>query len=391
MQTKPAVSFVTLVLLISFASVNAVLFTPALPKIASFFAISDEVAQYTVSWFLIGYALGQLIYGPLTSRYGKKTALYVGILLQVGASLGCVLAGLIHFYPLLVISRFMMALGSGVGLKMSFTLVNEHYEPSVASQKTAYLMLSFAITPGLSVALGGFLNAHFGWVSCFIGGAMYGLVLLSLVAKLPEVKTALNSQALKWSHLQKTYRTQFRQQKLLAGGLLMGSSTAFVYIFAAIAPFVAINRMGMSSERYGAANIIPSIGLVMGSLGSAWLVKKYPLEFLIKLGLIICTGGTLLMAFAVGLSFSVLTALFLPMMIIYLGLSFVLPNVSSLAMSLVTDKSHGSAVMNFINMGFATFMVLSLSCFSIKTMLLPVVYLILCVMMLPMYYWLVKE
>src|SRR3990167_9419333 len=193
--------FFTLLLLISFASVNAVLFTPALPNIAHFFGIGEDTAQQTITWFLVGYAVGQLVYGPIANRFGRKPALYAGISLQIVSSLLCVLAGVIHEYWLLVIARFLLALGSGVGLKMTFTLVNECYEPKIASQKVSYLMLAFAITPGLGVALGGILNEHYGWMSCFYAGAIYGLALLFFVARLPETQKTLNLNALKMKHL----------------------------------------------------------------------------------------------------------------------------------------------------------------------------------------------
>lgn len=377
--------------MISFASVNAVLFTPALPDIATFFAVTDDVAQYIVSWFLIGYAIGQLLYGPLASRFGRKNALYIGIVTQIIASLGCVLSGLLEVYPLLVLGRFIMALGSGVGLKMTFTLVNECYEPKVASQKISYLMLAFAITPGLGVAIGGMLNAHYGWMSCFVGGAIYGALLLWLITRLPNIESVLDTDALKWPHLKKAYGAQLKNSALLAGGLLMGGATCFVYVFAALAPFIAMNMMNMNSEQYGMANIIPSIGLIVGSLCSAQLIKRYSLGVLIKAGLGICALGSLLMVTTMALSNSAVVSLFLPMVIIYIGISFVLANASTMAMSYVNDKAQGSAVMNFINMGLATIVVLGLGLFSMQAMLLPVVYLGLCVMMVPVYYILMKK
>lgn len=72
MYPKTKLSFVTLLLLISFASVNAVLFTPALPSITAFFGITEHAAQQTITSFLVGYAIGQLIYGPTANRYGRK-------------------------------------------------------------------------------------------------------------------------------------------------------------------------------------------------------------------------------------------------------------------------------------------------------------------------------
>lgn len=391
MQTQPNLPFFTLIMMISFASVNAVLFTPALPDIASFFAVSEEMAQYTISLFLVGYALGQLLYGPLANRYGRKKALYFGIALQIIASQCCVLSGYFLSYPMLVVSRVLLALGSGVGLKMTFTLVNECYEPKIASQKISYLLLAFAITPGLAVALGGYLNTHFGWMSCFFAGSLYGAILFLFVLKLPKIETPLDLQALKWSHLTKTYIQQFQNKQLIAGGLLMGGATCFVYVFAAIAPFIAMNVMNMSSEQYGVANILPSIGLIIGSLGSAYGAKKYPLGLLIKSGLSMCGVGAGLMSLALWFNLPALFSLFLPMVFIYIGLSFVMSNASSVAMSFVSDKAHGSAVMNFINMGAATVVVLGLGAFTMQPILLPMVYLVLCLAMVPMYCWLIKK
>jgi DHA1 family bicyclomycin/chloramphenicol resistance-like MFS transporter len=220
MQTKHQPAFITLLLMISFASVNAVLFTPALPDISAFFSLTDATTQQTITWFLIGYALGQLLYGPIASRFGRKPALYTGISLQIISCFICASAGLLHCFSVLVVGRFMLALGSGVGLKMTFTIVNECYEPKIASQKISYLMLAFAITPGLGVALGGFLNAKLGWMSCFYASALYGVLLLYLTRRLPETSNPLDQNALKLSHLLHAYGTQFKNRQLICGGLM---------------------------------------------------------------------------------------------------------------------------------------------------------------------------
>jgi DHA1 family bicyclomycin/chloramphenicol resistance-like MFS transporter len=371
--------FLTLLLLISFASVNAILFTPALPYIAQFFGISADKAQLTITWFLVGYALGQLLYGPIANRFGRKPALYIGIIVQIISSLLCVFAGIIHAYWLLVAARFMLALGSGVGLKMTFTLVNECYEPKVASQKISYLMLAFAITPGLGVAIGGMLNTYFGWASCFYAGAIYGLILLFFVIGLPETHETLNMNALKMKYLLRVYKEQFKNVKLISGGLLMGSTTCFVYIFAALAPFIAINIFGLSSSEYGAANILPSIGLVLGSLVGARLSKKYSLELIIYAGIIIASLGSVFMFVTMFFNLPILFSLFFSMLVIYFGLCFILANASTIAMSHVSDKAHGSAVMNFINMGLATLVVLVTSLLQMKVWLLPIIFIGLCV------------
>ncbi|KTD83049.1 MFS transporter [Legionella waltersii] len=379
LQTR--LPFTTLWLLISFASVNAVLFTPALPNIAHFFAIGEDTAQQTITWFLIGYALGQLVYGPLANRFGRKPALYVGVGLQIVSSLLCVFAGTIHEFWLLVLARFMLALGSGVGLKMTFTLVNECYEPKIASQKIAYLMLAFAITPGLGVAIGGVLNTYYGWTSCFYAGAIYGLGLMFLVARLPETQISIDLDALQLKHLLHGYSRQFKNGQLVTGGLLMGLSTCFVYVFAAIAPFLAITVCGLNSTEYGMASILPPTGLVLGSIVGATLSKKYSLESIILAGIWIASLGILFMFITMHMAVSILFSLFLPMIVIYFGLCFIMANASSIAMSQINDKAHGSAVMNFINVGLATFVVLGIGVFPMKMFLLPGIFIVLAITM----------
>lgn len=382
MPQKAHISFFTLILMISFASVNAVLFTPALPDIASFFMVSDGAIQQTITWFLVGYTVGQLIYSPLANRLGRKPALYTGICIQILSSLLCVFAGITHQFWLLVFGRLLLALGAGVGLKMTFTLLNECYEPSVASQKTSYLMMAFAITPGLGVAIGGYLNASFGWISCFYAGAIYGGLLLFLVSRLPETQINRDLNAFKIKQLVHGYVSQFKNMQLVMGGLLMGAGSSIIYIFAAMAPFIAISTSGMTSEQYGLANLLPPIGLIAGSLCSANLAKKYKLSHLIFSGILITLTGVILMLITMLMHLSPLFSLFSPTILIYFGLCFIFSNASSLAMSQASDKAHGSAVMSFVNMGLATVMVLSLSYIPMNVFVLPVAYVLLCVVMI---------
>lgn len=379
MKQSPA--FITLLLLISFASVNAVLYTPALPAIAHYFGITANVAQQSMTWFLVGYAIGQLFYGPLANRYGRKPALYMGISLQIISNLICAFAVYDHYFSVLLIGRLFMALGAGVGLKMTFTIVNECYTAKVAQQKISYLMLAFAITPGLSVALGGWLTMHFGWISCFYVGAIYGLLLLMLVARLPETKLTLDLYALRIGKLMSAYAAQFKDLTLVLGGLLMGIATCFVYVFASLAPFIAMNLYGMSSVRYGSANIIPAIGLALGSVLSASLVKHYEVSRVILLGIAITALSLICMLLARSLHLSIYSVIFVPMAGIYFGLALVMANASVIAMRNAIDKAQASAVMSFINMGLATLVVLNLGVFKVSYALLVSVYIILCISM----------
>lgn len=378
--------FITLLLLISFATVNAVLFTPALPNIANFFEITETSAQLTITLFLVGYTIGQLLYGPVANRFGRKPALYIGIILQILSSLLCVFAAILYKYELLILGRFFLALGSGVGRKMTFTLVNECYEPKKASEIISYLMLAFAITPALGLLLGGILNTYYGWTSCFYAGAIYGIFLLFLVVGLPETHKNKNYEALKIKNLLRGYTSQFANYQLMLGGLLMGSTTCFIYVFAAMAPFIAMNIFEMNSAEYGLANMLPPIGIIFGSLVGARLTKIYPLKSIIRTGIFITSFAVISMYALISMHVPAMISLFFPMILINFGLCFIFANASTIAMNHASDKANGSAVMNFLCLGLVTLVVLSLSLFSIKSLLLPFIYFVLCIVIMGMFF-----
>lgn len=382
MERSHDLSMLTLLLMISFASVNAVLYTPALPAISDYFGITDYYAQQTVTWYLIAYALGQLLYGPAANRFGRKTALYIGIALAIVSSVLCVVSGYIHAFALLLIGRTLLGLGSGVGLKMAFTMTNEVYPPTLAARKISYLILAFAITPALGVALGGFLTAHFGWISCFYASIVYAVLLLILCIRLPETLAMKDLNALKLNRIFADYKEAFTSKRVIAGGLLMGGLTCFVYLFAALAPFIAIDQLGLSSDKYGIANLIPPIGMICGSLASVQLLRFFSMSKIILMGIIVTMIGILIMGTAIYYQLNVIQAIFMPMVIIYLGAATVMPNASTLAMRSVQDKSHGSAVMNFINMGIATAVVLSAGLWQVSPSLLPILYICIAAAML---------
>ncbi|MDF2866718.1 MAG: bcr [Gammaproteobacteria bacterium] len=352
-QAVITLPLLTLILLISFGSVCAVLFTPGLPAIAKYFNTSMSDAQLTVTLFLVGYAFGQLIYGPLANRFGRKPTLYLGISLEIIAALLCILAAAMHAFWLFVGARLLMALGAGAGLKMTFTLIGDVYPQQQATRIISYLILAFAITPGLGVSLGGVLVEQISWQSCFYVLAGYGVLLLWLCSRLPETAVSLDSQALNARLILRSYLKQLGNLQLINCALLVGCGTAIVYIFASLAPFLAIDVLRLNPSQYGLYNLLPPIGMLLGSVAAMYLVEKLSAEQTIGLGLAVALLGETIMFGASLWGYLSATVLFLPMIIIYAGLSLVFANAASMATSQATNKAYASAMMNFINMSFS--------------------------------------
>lgn len=367
-KTTKKPSFLLLFLLISFGSVSAVLFTPALPEISQFFQITDAQTQWTITIFLAGYAIGQLLYGPLGNGLGRKKALYSGIIMAIFSCVLCLVASALHAFWLLVIARFIMAIGSSVGLQMIFTLVADAYEAEEGRRIVAYAMMSFAITPGIGVALGGVLTTYFGWQSCFVALLIYGFLLLLLVKSAPETAPIIDRSALSPRKILRVYREKFQHFSLISGGLLMGLSSSCNYIFVAMAPFIAAGLLAMDPADYGFWSLLPPLGIIAGTQFSARCSKRYSMRVMILMGLsVVMIGSGMMLFFLTSSWVSVIgpVGLFLPQTIIFFGAALVIVNASARAMQSDVDKSNASAVMNFMSMGTPTVSTLLLSCFHL--------------------------
>ena len=376
MQEK--VQFPILLLLVSFASVGAVLFTPALPAIQSFFSVTVGKAQLTITTYLIGYAFGQLPYGPIANRFGRKPALYFGISLSIVGSLLCAFSSLFHSFGLLIFARFITALGACVGLKVSFTrIIGDIYNQTEAPRKISSVLMAFAIMPGVAIAIGGFLTHLFGWQSCFYFLALFGALILWLSTHLPETAKVLDLDALQWSSMIKGYVAKLKNRRLIKSACIMGCGTATVYVFAAKAPFIGINLIGLSPDQFGLYNLIPPIGMLIGASLASRFAGRLPVMHLLLIGMVVA----MIMTFTMLIPFlgGVVTVwtLFFPMVLIYTAESLVFANISSLGLSTAQNKSNASAVLDFINMASALIAVLLIEwIYPNSALLLPISFLL---------------
>ncbi|MDD3266205.1 MAG: MFS transporter [Burkholderiales bacterium] len=364
-------------LLISYGSIGAVCFTPGLPKIAEYFAVNDQVAEFTISWYLLGYAIGQLIYGPLVNRFGNKNTIVFAALLAILGCVGSIVSYYTKSFDLLLLSRVIMALGAASGLKMTFTLSSKLFDVKDSARVLGLLTMAFAITPGLGVFLGGILVNSYGWVAPFYLMIFYSLAIIYLNRFLPMVYKA--DQSIKFSIVEilRNYMHQIKDSNVIIGGALLGMGSCFVYVFATLSPFIAIKIMGLKPQDYGMYNFIPSIGILLGSLSSNYVGQKYTPKLSLKLGVLITTLGTLILFACMSLHNAPLY-MFVPMIMVYYGLSFIFGNSAALALHQVKDTSNASAVMSFINMGSAVVAVMILTNFAItQSLVLPVIYVIL--------------
>lgn len=381
-----------LVVMSSFASMGAVIFSPALPEIARYFDISEGHSQLTITLFLLGYAVGQLIYGPLANRYGRKPAIYTGIAISTVGSLISIGSEPLHSVTALIIGRMLEALGSSAGLAISFTIIGDYYYPAQARRIVAYLMLAFAIVPGIATLVGGVLVTNFHWVSCFYFLLIYGLVLIYPAMHLEETAQVLQPDALHLNRLIHNYGTALRNRLLITTTFFFGLSGVCVYIYIASSPFIAINYLKQSPQYYGLIGLIPYLGTASGSMVSARLTSLFSATALMRMGLFIIFFAAIFLGLLFYLGVINLTILIVCGFILMFGNCLIVGSGASIATAKLEDKANASAIMNFVNVGMVMLGTFVLSVVPGSPMVkLPVMFLLTVVLMSILWLWLVDK
>jgi predicted MFS family arabinose efflux permease len=371
--------FPILLLLISFATVVGLLFTPALPELAKDFGISESKAQWLITIFLFGYCIGQLPYGPLSNRFGRKPTIFFGIALSLLGSILCIFATSFSF---LCFARLIQSLGAAVGLQVTFTMVSDQRSGASATKMIALLSLAFGLTQGLAVAIGGFITPFAGWKGCFIFLTVYSVFLALLCLALPETSKPVNPDRFKLSSIAKNYSKQFKDSFLMRHAILVSLATTMIYIYATLSPYIAIQVLGLSPPAFGLWNLIPAIGLLCGAFISQHFASKTTPRTNIASGILIAFLGTLVMAYFFSWDLRSEWTLFLPQFFIQIGSNLAWSNSSAKGLSESVDKSNAAAVLQFINLSGAVIGVYLVGRFSPGAeMLLPSAYLIALVSM----------
>ncbi len=374
-----------LMALFPFLTLAAVIFTPAFPYLAAEFQLQESEAQWMMTLFLFGAALGRLPYGPIANRFGRKKTLLIGL---YSALIGTLLTIFSGSYLFVCIGRFIQALGCAAALKIGQTMIGDLLSGVEATKVFSYGALSFAILPAVGTAIAGLLTPFFGWRGGFLFFLIFTVLLILSCFFLEETAAKTDPTALQVKRIISAYADQFKNRSLVLWGCLLGLSTTLVCIFAQQAPFIASNLMGISSQEYGMLTLVPAFGVILGSLLTTTLANRVDSMQGILVGILVTLTGTGLMAVFFLSSWISGWALFLPQAIIQLGDVILYVNISSRGLSEAKDKSNASAIMLFVT-GLVTILGTYLvGTFVPKSFLsLPLVFGLIIVLMLTIWVW----
>jgi DHA1 family bicyclomycin/chloramphenicol resistance-like MFS transporter len=326
------------------------MYLPGFPRIATDLNTTIDKVQLSLTGYLIGICIGQILYGPLLDRFGRKKPLYAGLIIYMLASIGCAFTTSVNA---LIVMRFFQAIGGCVGLVASQALVSDIFAKDKRAEVFSMITLVIAISPMIAPTVGGYVTAAFGWNWIFFILSGIAVAILSGVyfflptGKEPDVSVSLKPQAVLSS-----FFTVLRQPQFLIYTLAGGLATAAPFAYIAGSSDVFMNIYKVTEQQYGWIFAFLAVAMIGSTQLNHFLLKKYNSEQIIKTTLLYqSVVGTLLVLGVYNNWYNLYTLI--GMMFIFLtGQGLTGPNTS--ALSLAPFKKHtgsASALMGSWRMG----------------------------------------
>ncbi len=248
--TRVPVLIPALLVSASFVSILSTdLYTPSLPHLQGVFETDAERVQLTMSLNLLGFALAQLLYGPLSDRIGRRPVLLGGMLGFALASLGCAFAGSIEA---LILARVLQGMTACAEAVVGYAVIRELYDEAGAVRVLGAYGMAIAFAPAIGPVIGGHMHVLFGWRSNFF--LLTGLILVVaflIWRKLPETLRQPDPGAVDPRRILRGYLALLGDSAFMAYALIAGMVIAGLFAMVTAFPFLFIERMGVRTEHYG--------------------------------------------------------------------------------------------------------------------------------------------
>jgi DHA1 family bicyclomycin/chloramphenicol resistance-like MFS transporter len=285
----PSLILLAAVTAIGFCALHIIV--PALPLLAAAFDASPARVQLVLTVYLAGIAVGQLVYGPVSDRFGRRPVLILGLVMFLA---GTVLCGLAWSLAALVAGRVLEACGACAGIVLGRAIIRDVYEREAAARGIALVMLAMTLAPAIAPAVGAYLAEWVGWRAIFVLLGVLGAgVLAATVARLGE--TNRNPVRLDLVGMIGSYTTLVRSPTFLGFALCSACASASWFTFCAGAPYILSELMGRPPSTYGLMILLPMAAYMLGNAGAARFALRRGSLFLLICGRSVACGAALVM------------------------------------------------------------------------------------------------
>lgn len=342
------------------------MYLPGFPAIAKDLNTTVLKVSLSLSSFFIGISAGQLLYGPLLDRFGRKKPLYIGLSAYILASAGCVFASSLDA---LIVLRFMQAIGSCAAAVASIAMVRDLFPVHENAKVFALLMLVVGVSPMVAPTIGGYVTVALGWHAVFI--ILMVLGLLNLIASwlwLPDSYQPDTSLSLKPVPIIKNFLSVVKEPQFYTYAFTGALAFSGLFAYISGSPLIFIDIFKVSEEGYGWIFALLSIGLIGSSQVNTLMLRRYKSEQLIFAALI-CQLFivSLFLIGSINHWFGLIETVVL-LFIFLCCLGFTNPNTSALSLAPFSrNAGSASALMGAVQMGLGALASFGVSMFEVKS------------------------
>ncbi|MEK9968013.1 MAG: multidrug effflux MFS transporter [Ferrovibrio sp.] len=323
--SPPAGLLLLLTILFSNGILAATMYLPSLPAIGTELSAPADALPLTLTVYFITFAGGQLVFGPLSDRYGRRPLLVGGLAAMAAGSVACALAGSLDG---LLLARAAQGVGAASAMAIGRAIINDVYERTQAARATSVVSAALAIAPIMAPMLGGLVEHYAGWRANFwINGGVTLVVMLVLLWRMPEtgvVPDADSGPLL--SGILRTYGFLLGSRIFLTFGLLNMAVFAGLHGFSSAAPAVLIGTMNLDAVSFGALMAFGSAGFFIGAVVSSWFGARLGLQRMIDLGVWCMVAGAVGMVLWGEVFGPSVTVIVVMRMLWAVGMGMALPN-----------------------------------------------------------------
>jgi MFS transporter, DHA1 family, multidrug resistance protein len=325
-------------------------YLPALPAVAADFSAPMNQVQWTLALFLVVFALGQLVYGPLSDRFGRLAPLKLGLLVYLAGSIGAALAPSL---AALLACRAVQAAGGAAGVVVARAMVRDSFAGPALARVMALISIVFGLVPGLSPLVGGIATDVLDWRATFWLTAVLGVAVLIGTIQLAETnlrpEPLLNLRAILSAYRGVLVNRPFMAFALSAA-LIVGSLSAFF----AGSPSLLIERIGISPTEYGFYPPFAVSGFMIGGAMARRMAGRTSPADIVRIGLSVMLLGALLLAVPAMIGAFGKYQVAAAMVVHISGLGLVMPTAVAAALSTIRDQiGSASAVLGFLQIASA--------------------------------------
>lgn len=335
-------------LLTTIGPVSMAVYTPAMPQLVRAFETTDSAIKLSLSIYFGGFAVAQLLAGPVSDAFGRRKATLVFLAIYILGSLIAAFAPTVDF---LLAGRLIQGIGASVGVTVSRAIVRDQFNGAEAARILNMIGIMLAVGPAAGPTLGGLALALSGWQAIFFLMVVFGIGTSLTISLLMAETTTPDRALIRPDRLARAYATLISDPRVLFSALVLGGCIGALYAQSTMLPFVLINHVGLTPSQFGFGMLMQSGFFFSGSVALRLLARRLGERGALLVGLLLVGIGGAAIALSVEFVEPSFLSIMGPVAVCSFGIAFVSPYITTAGLAPHPEiAGSAAALIGFIQM-----------------------------------------